>query len=78
LEGNPLQACNNPPSKAEQAQKRVLRLREVCARYGLSKTSVYRLMEQGEFPQPVRLGPRAVGWRVEDLEAWLENRSTQD
>ncbi|HKJ87570.1 MAG TPA: AlpA family transcriptional regulator [Gammaproteobacteria bacterium] len=73
-----MQACNNPPSKAEQAQKRVLRLREVCARYGLSKTSVYRLMEQGEFPQPVRLGPRAVGWRVEDLEAWLENRSTQD
>ncbi|MFO1251549.1 MAG: AlpA family phage regulatory protein [Inhella sp.] len=26
------------------------------------------------FPRPVRLGPAAVGWVSEELEAWLETR----
>ena len=58
----------------EQAEKRVLRLREVCERYGLGRSTVYRLMDQGQFPKPIQLGPQAVAWRVEDLEAWLESR----
>jgi prophage regulatory protein len=58
----------------QQAEKRVLRLREVCARYGLGRSTVYRMMERGDFPQPIRLGPNAVGWRIEDLEEWLSSR----
>jgi prophage regulatory protein len=39
-----------------------LRLPEVKAVTGLSKTSLYALMKEKNFPAPVRLGPRAVAW----------------
>lgn len=61
-------------TKGEQPAKRVLRLREVCSQYGLGRSTVYRMMDRGEFPRPVQLGPNAVGWRVEDLEDWLASR----
>jgi len=42
---------------------------------GLSRTSLWRRVRAGEFPAPVRLGgagSRAVAWRREDVERWLE------
>jgi len=32
------------------------------------------MIGRGEFPAPVKLGARAVGWRRSDIEAWLESR----
>jgi len=57
--------------------KKLLRRREVEARTGLSRSTLYDWMKRGEFPQPVRLGKRAVAWREVDLEAWLESRETR-
>ncbi len=53
---------------------RILRRAEVLHYVGLGKTTLYKLISQGEFPRPVRLGRRAVGWRVEEVEAWLFSR----
>lgn len=53
---------------------RLLRRREVEAITGLSRSSIYRLMQDGEFPRPVRVGPAAVRWRSGDVTAWLESR----
>ena len=47
---------------------------EVETRTGLSCSSIYRLMSEGEFPTPIKIGQRAVRWRSNDLEAYLENR----
>ena len=41
---------------------------------GLSRTSIWRQVDRGTFPKPVKLGPRAVGWRASDIEEWLRNR----
>jgi prophage regulatory protein len=30
------------------------------------------MMNHGEFPRPVRIGRRAVGWRSSDVEEWLK------
>jgi prophage regulatory protein len=57
------------------AQK-LLRRPEVEALTGLSRTSIYRMMEEGDFPRPVRVGKRAVAWREADLANWLDNLST--
>jgi prophage regulatory protein len=32
------------------------------------------MMARGDFPRPVRLGIRAVGWRESDVRDWLESR----
>lgn len=54
--------------------ERILRLPDVKAMSGLSRSAIYRKMRQGEFPQAVKLGPRAVGWRSADVRAWLQGR----
>ena len=53
---------------------RLLRRRQVEEVTGLSRSSIYRLMRNGEFPAPVRVGPAAVRWKVSDITAWLESR----
>ena len=55
-------------------QDRLLRRREVEKITGMSRSSIYRLMQEGEFPRPVGVGPRAVRWKVSDIEAWIESR----
>jgi len=53
---------------------RFLRIDDVVKFTGLSKPSIYRLMREGSFPRPVRLGERAVAWTINDLEQWAQNR----
>ena len=55
----------------------ILRRPDVEARTGLSRSTIYDWMKRGEFPQPVALGARLVGWRESDIEAWLEARETR-
>ena len=55
----------------------ILRLNDVIARTGLSRTVIYRRMAAGTFPRMVELGPRAVGWRESDIEAWIESLATK-
>lgn len=51
-----------------------LRLPDVIRLTGLARSTIYRLMAAGLFPEPVRLGPRAVAWRRSDIERWMETR----
>jgi len=39
----------------------------------LSYTTIYRLMQRGDFPRPVQMGPRAVGWYRHEVDEWLAN-----
>lgn len=55
----------------------ILRRREVEIRTGLSRSTIYEWMKRGDFPQPVKLGARLVGWRESDLNEWLEARETR-
>ena len=48
-------------------QDRLLRRRQVESITGLSRSSIYRLMQNGEFPRPVRVGPAAVRWKTSDI-----------
>lgn len=52
----------------------ILRLNEVIARTGRSRSSIYADIDRGEFPKPIKLGPRAVGWLAGDVNAWIQGR----
>lgn len=56
----------------------LLRRREVEARTGLARSTIYDWMKRGEFPKPVKLGARLVAWRESDIDAWLENCKQQE
>ncbi len=50
------------------------RLPVVMGRTGLGRSTVYKKIADGEFPKQVRLGPRAVGWLDEEVDAWIQAR----
>lgn len=55
-------------------EDRILRRRETLALIGLSRSTLYEYMKIGQFPRPVKLGQRAVGWRLSSVDAWLSSR----
>jgi prophage regulatory protein len=58
----------------EPAADCYLRTKEVLANTGLSRTTIHRLVKDGDFPSPKRLGKRAVGWLSSDVARWREAR----
>ena len=52
----------------------LLTRREIEKLCRLSRTSIYRLMRAGQFPEPIRIGPRAVRWPQSEIESWLASR----
>lgn len=53
---------------------RVIRIDEVCNRLQLSRSWIYQQVALDQFPRPVSLGARAVGWIESEVEDWLEQR----
>lgn len=69
-----------PPAQSQKAWGmrdapiRMLRIDQVLALTGLSKTRIYVLQAQGDFPLRVQLSPRRVGWVEAQVQAWLAAR----
>lgn len=63
----------------EQRNNRVmiLRRRQVEQRTGLSRSTIYLRVAQGNFPKAVSFGARAVGWLESEIEEWLNSRVEQ-
>ncbi len=53
----------------------ILRLPEVKARTGLSRSTIYLKVSEESFPAPVSLGgKRAVGWIETEVQGWIEQQ----
>jgi prophage regulatory protein len=52
----------------------ILRRKQVEARTGLSRSTIYLRVSEGTFPKPISLGRRAVGWVEAELNEWLAAR----
>lgn len=52
----------------------LLRCRDVEAIVGLSRSTIYTLMNEGRFPEPVTLGPKSVAWVKSEIEGWVMER----
>ena len=50
----------------------LLRRKEVLRLTSLSQSSLYGLIIQSRFPRPVRISPRCVAWRSEEVENWID------
>ncbi len=57
----------------KQPLTRILRKKEVLKIIGRSESSLYRDMQAGRFPKPVRLGQNSVGWKEDAIRAWLDD-----
>lgn len=55
----------------------LIRLPQVQAIVPYSRSTIYSLIATGDFPAPVKLGPRASAWVKVEVEAWAESRIAQ-
>ncbi|EOS8554174.1 AlpA family transcriptional regulator [Vibrio vulnificus] len=53
---------------------RFLRLNDVIAATGLSRSTIYKFMDEEVFPKTIPLGGRAVAWLESEIEEWMEQR----
>ena len=56
---------------------RLIRASEVCELAALSHATIYRLIKQGLFPKPIKIGQSAVRWRADEIEAHIERLSAE-
>lgn len=52
----------------------ILRLPTVKDRTGLSRSSIYLKVSQGQFPPPISLGARAIGWIESEVQEWIDSQ----
>ncbi|AOE49263.1 helix-turn-helix transcriptional regulator [Kangiella sediminilitoris] len=66
----------DPISRQELARQphRVLRLKDVMAKLGVSRSTVYKLVADNKLPKPISLGARSIGWIEKSIDSWLEKQ----
>ena len=50
------------------------RMPDVCHQVGLSRSTIYRLIENNDFPKPIPLGSKSIGFLSSEVTAWKEQR----
>jgi prophage regulatory protein len=55
---------------------KVIKLKKVIELTSLSSATIYRLVKNGEFPKQLKLAERSSGWLLEEINDWLESKST--
>lgn len=53
---------------------KLIRLPAVQDATGLGRNTIYEAMKRGDFPRPIKIGMRAVAWRISDIEQWVNSR----
>lgn len=52
-------------------ENRVLRLPQVREKIGRANATIWKDVSEGTLPPPISIGPRAVGWKSSELDAWI-------
>ena len=69
--GEILQTSQYKGANIMDYSKKLLKLQQVIERVGQSKSTIYRGMDAGVFPRPVKLGSRMVRWLSDDIDDYL-------
>ena len=54
---------------------RIMRTDECEHMTGLSESTIWRLEQQGEFPQRRRISKHAIGWLESEIQKWIRGRA---
>ena len=51
----------------------LLKIKDVCRLTALGETKLREMVDAGKFPRAKQVGPRAVRWRLSDVETWISS-----
>ena len=57
---------------------RFMRMREVIEMVGVSRATIYRWMDAGDFPRSIALGGNSIAWSEKSVQEWMESRITSN
>lgn len=52
---------------------KIIRTKELSEMLSISRSTIYRLRRKGDFPEPIQLKTKIIGWEVKSIEGWLES-----
>lgn len=61
-------------------QEMIIRIKELCRLTGMSRAAVYEKLKptskyyDPDLPRPVRLGANMIGWRLSEVQAYIDSR----
>lgn len=53
---------------------RYIRIKELAMMLGISKQTIYRLIQQEKFPKQIKLTERTAVWRLSTIKQWISDR----
>lgn len=56
-------------------KERLIKLREVISRTGLSRSTIYLSVSRNQFPKPIKISMRRVGWLETEIDHWITMRT---
>jgi prophage regulatory protein len=59
---------------APRRKGRFVRIHEVANTIGLSTRTIQRLVKKGDFPPPIQLSERIIGWTEASIDLWMSDR----
>ena len=75
--------CSPPVRSAEDSDRestgypteKLIKLADLCKLLDMARSTIYKLKMEGRFPEPIKVGYRAVRWRLSDIRAWQNTRT---
>jgi len=63
-----------------EVRKMLIRISELEVLLGVSRSTIWRLRQQPHlgFPDPICIGSRLVGWKINDIEEWIDENKQQE
>jgi prophage regulatory protein len=61
----------------QNTSNKIIRMRAVIERTGLSKSTIYTLLAQGDFPKRISLGARSMGFLESEFNDWVASRAAR-
>ncbi|MDB3998649.1 AlpA family transcriptional regulator [Litorivicinus sp.] len=55
-------------------QQKLLRLKDVVTKVGLSRSQVYKLIAKGLFPEQIKIGPKISAWPEHTIDKWISRQ----
>lgn len=52
----------------------ILKLHQVVATTAIPRSSLYKMIANGTFPEPIQLSQRSVGWLSSEVQNWIQSR----
>ena len=54
---------------------KIMRPAETINTLSISKSTLWRWIGEGNFPRPIKLGNKAVGWDQETIQEWINDKA---